>query len=146
MKATQIPSLKAKSPSREIDAIIRDSTDWRGRKLKQLRAVIRKADPAVVEEVKWKKPSKPSGVPVWSHDGILCLADTLKNAVRLTFPKGAQIKDPKQLFNTRLDSNTVRAIDFYEGIAVDESSLKALILDAVRVNSENERKRRTIQR
>ncbi len=92
-----------------------------GEKLAQLRAVIKKTDPAVVEEVKWKKPSKPSGVPVWSHDGNICIADTLKNAVRLTFPKGAQMKDPQKLFNTRLDSKTVRAIDFHEGDLVDES-------------------------
>ena len=97
--------------------------------------MIKKADPAVVEEVKWKKPSKPMGVPVWSHDGIICVADTLKNAVRLTFPKGAQMKDPKKLFNTRLESNTVRAIDFHEGDTVDEAALKALILDAVRLNT-----------
>jgi hypothetical protein len=98
--------------------------------------LIRKADPAVVEEVKWKKPSRPEGVPVWSHAGILCVADTLKNAVRLTFPKGAQIKDPKKLFNTRLDSKTVRAIDFHEDDPVDEAALKALILEAVRLNTQ----------
>jgi hypothetical protein len=126
---------KGKSPSQQIDAIIKASGDWRGRKLSQLRASIKKADPAVVEEVKWKKPTRPMGVPVWSHDGILCVADTLKNAVRLTFPKGAQMKDPKKLFNTRLDSNTVRAIDFFEGEAVNEAALKALILEAVRLNT-----------
>ena len=103
--------------------------------------MIRKADPAVVEEVKWKKPSKPSGVPVWSHAGILCIADTLKNAVRLTFPKGAQMKDPRMLFNTRLDSNTVRAIDFHEDDTIDEAALKALILEAVRVSTSKERER-----
>ena len=97
--------------------------------------MIKKADPAVVEEVKWKKPSKPEGVAVWSHDGILCVADILKNAVRLTFPKGAQIKDPKKIFNTRLDSKTVRAIDFYEEDAIDATALKRLILDAVKVNT-----------
>src|SRR5215470_6356569 len=117
------------SPSQEIDAIIKESADWRGQKLSQLRAVIKKADPAVVEEVKWKKPSKPAGVPVWSHDGIICVADTLKSAVRLTFPKGAQMQDPKKLFNTRMDSKTVRAIDFHEGDAIAESALKALILE-----------------
>jgi hypothetical protein len=95
----------------------------------------------MVEEVKWKKPSKPSGVPVWSHDGILCVADTLKNAVRLTFPKGAKIRDPKKLFNTRLDSKTVRAIDFREGDTVDEAALKALILEAVRLNRPKARER-----
>ena len=103
--------------------------------MSQLRAVIRKAGPAIVEEVKWKKPSKPSGVPVWSHHGILCVADTLKNAVRLTFPKGAQLKDPKKLFNTRLDSKTVRAIDFHEGDAIHQAALKALILEAARLNA-----------
>ncbi len=135
MKATKSPFPKARSRSQEIDAIIRESGDWRGRKLSQLRALIKKADPAVVEEVKWKKPSNPMGVPVWSHDGIICVGDTLKNAVRLTFPKGAQMKDPKKLFNTRLDSKTVRAIDFHEGDTVDETALKALILDAVRLNT-----------
>jgi hypothetical protein len=136
MKTSTSPSAKEKSASQQIDAIIKEPGDWRGKKLSQLRALIKKADPAVVEEVKWKKPSKPSGVPVWSHNGILCVADTLKNAVRLTFPKGAQMKDPKELFNTRLDSKTVRAIDFYEGKAVDEAALKALILDAVRLNDQ----------
>jgi hypothetical protein len=98
--------------------------------LSQLRALIKQADPAVVEEVKWKKPSKPMGVPVWSHDGIICIGDTLKNAVRLTFPKGAQMKDPKKLFNTRLESKTVRAIDFHEDDALDEAALDVLILEA----------------
>jgi hypothetical protein len=123
------------SIAQQIDAIIREPGDWRGTTLAELRACIKQADPEVVEEVKWKKPSKPSGVPVWSHDGILCVADTLKHAVRLTFPKGAQLKDPKKLFNTRLVSKTVRAIDFYEGITIDEAALQALILEAVRVNS-----------
>ncbi len=127
-----------KSPSQQIDAIIKEPGDWRGKKLSQLRALIKKADPAVVEEVKWKKPSKPTGVPVWSHDGIICVGDTLKNAVRLTFPKGAQMKDPNKLFNTRLESNTVRAIDFHEGDTVDGAALKALILDAVRLNTQKE--------
>jgi hypothetical protein len=85
--------------------------------------------------VKWKKPSNPMGVPVWSHNGIICVGDTLKNAVRLTFPKGATMKDPKKLFNTRLDSSTVRAIDFHEGDNVDEAALKALILEAVKQNT-----------
>jgi hypothetical protein len=139
MKASTTPSSKEKSPSQQIDAIIKEPGDWRGKKLSQLRALIKKADPAVVEEVKWKKPSRPSGVPVWSHDGIICVADTLKNAVRLTFPKGAQVKDPKQLFNTRLDSKTVRAIDFHDGETVDEAALQALIRDAVRLNTSKER-------
>src|SRR5687768_12821794 len=141
MKASTNPSPKEKSPSQQIDAIIRESGDWRGKKLSQLRALIKKASPAVVEEVKWKKPSKPSGVPVWSHAGIICIADTLKNTVRLTFPKGAQMKDSKKLFNTRLDSKTVRAVDFYEGDTVDEAALKTLIRDAVRLNTQTERER-----
>ena len=102
--------------------------------------MIKKADPAVVEEVKWKKPSRPEGVPVWSHKGNVCLADTLKYAVRLTFPKGAQIKDPQKLFNTRLDSKTVRAIDFHEDDIVNEAALKTLILNAVKVNMSKELK------
>ena len=141
MNASTNPSPKGKSPSQQIDAIIKESNDWRSKKLSQLRALIKKADPAVVEEVKWKKPSRPMGVPVWSHDETICIADTLKNAVRLTFPKGAQMKDPKKLFNTRLDSKTVRAIDFHEGETVDEAALKALILDAVRLNMSKERER-----
>jgi hypothetical protein len=150
MKASTKLSPKEKSPSQQIDAIIKEQGAWRGKKLSQLRALIKKADPAVVEEVKWKKPSRPSGVPVWSHDGIICVADTLtlapptragENAVRLTFPKGAQMKDPKKLFNTRLDSKTVRAIDFHEGDTVDDAGLKALILDAVGLNTPKERKR-----
>jgi hypothetical protein len=140
MKASTNLSPEGKSPFEQIDAIIKEPGDWRGKKLSQLRALIKKADPAVVEEVKWKKPSKPSGVPVWSHDGIICMADTLKNAVRLTFPKGAQIKDPEKLFNTRLDSNTVRAIDFHEGDTVDEVALKAIILEAVELNMSKVRK------
>jgi hypothetical protein len=130
-----------KTISQQIDAIIKEAGDWRRETLSQLRALIKRADPAVVEEVKWKKPSNPMGVPVWSHDGILCVADTLKKAVRLTFPKGAQMKDPKKLFNTRLDSKTVRAIDFHEGDTVDEAGLKALILEAVGLNTSKMHKR-----
>jgi hypothetical protein len=141
MGANMSISPQDKSISQQIDAIIKEPGDWRGEKLSQLRALIKEADPALVEEVKWKKPSKPSGVPVWSHDGILCVADTLKNAVRLTFPKGAQMKDPQKLFNTRLDSKTVRAIDFHESDTVNEAALKALILEAVRLNTSKERKR-----
>jgi hypothetical protein len=134
MKANTKPSPKGMSPSQRIDAIIEQPGDWRGGKLSQLRGLIKMADPAVVEEVKWKKPSKPMGIPVWSHDGIIYIGDTLKNAVRLTFPKGAQMKDPQKLFNTRLESKTVRAIDFHEGGTPDEAAIMALILDAVRLN------------
>ncbi|HEX6304424.1 MAG TPA: DUF1801 domain-containing protein [Anaerolineales bacterium] len=140
MKANKGPSTEGKkSPSQQIDDIVKEPGDWRGEKLSQLRALIKKAGPAVVEEVKWKKPSNPMGVPVWSHDGTICIGNVLKNAVRLTFPKGAQMKDPKNLFNTRLDSNTVRAIDFHEGDTLDEAALKALILDAVKLNTPKER-------
>ena len=122
------------SASKQIDDIVRKTVGWRGQRLRQLRTIIRAADPGVIEEVKWKKPSRPEGVPVWSHDGIVCIGETLKNAVRLTFPKGAQLKDPKGLFNTRLDSKTVRAIDFHEGDAITASALKALILEGARLN------------
>jgi hypothetical protein len=141
MSADASSSPQDQSVSQQIDDIIRQSGDWRGEKLSQLRAFIKAADPGVVEEVKWKKPSRPEGVPVWSHDGIVCVADTLKNAVRLTFPKGAQLKDPKRLFNARLDSNSVRAIDFREGSAIDEAALKALILEAGGLNTSKARER-----
>jgi len=140
MKSGTISNQKEKSASQQIDNIIKAQSDWRGRKLSQLRTLIKKADPAVVEEVKWKMPSKPMGVPVWSHNGIICNADILKNAVRLTFHKGAQMKDPKKLFNTRLDSKTVRAIDFHDGDTIDEAALKTLILDAVTLNAASKKK------
>lgn len=124
-----------KSASQQIDAIIKQPGDWRSKTLSRLRSLIKKADPAVIEEVKWKMPSKPMGVPVWDHDGIICIGESLKSAVRLTFPKGAQVKDPKRLFNARLESKTVRAIDFHEGDAVDEAALKAIILQAKRLNT-----------
>lgn len=142
MKAdTNASPPEEKTASQQIDEIIKQPGDWRGEKLAQLRALIRKADPAAVEEVKWKKPSNPRGVPVWSHAGIICVADTLKNAVRLTFPKGAQVKDPKKLFNKRLDSKTVRAIDFNEGDKIDETALKELIRAAVNHNLSGSKKK-----
>lgn len=121
--------------SQEIDAIIRATNDWRSETLSRLRAIVLSANPAMVEEVKWKKPSKPEGVSVWSLDGIVCIGEMLKSAVRLTFPKGAQLEDPKGLFNTRLDSNTVRAIDFTEGTRVPVVPLRALVRDAARLNA-----------
>lgn len=135
MTARTSTSPNDQSASQQIDAIITMHDDWRGKALTHLRAVIKQAGPAVLEEVKWKKPSRPEGVPVWSHQGIICIADTLKNAVRLTFPKGAQMQDPNKLFNTRLDSKTVRAIDFHEGDPVDEAALQALIREAVGLNT-----------
>jgi len=139
MTPSASPPQRVKSPSKQIDAIIKKRRDWRGETLSQLRSLIKKSDSGVIEEVKWKKPSNPMGVPVWSHDGIVCIGEALKNAVRLTFPKGALVKDPKKLFNTRLESNTVRAIDFHEGDTVDEASLKALILEAVEINTQKAR-------
>ena len=126
--------MEDKSAAQQIDAILKKYDDWRGAMLSRLRALIKQADPALVEEVKWKKPSRPEGVPVWSHDGILCFCDTLKNAVRLTFPKGAEMKDPQKLFNTRLDSKTVRAIDFHEGDTIHEAALQGLMLEAAGLN------------
>lgn len=127
-------SSKGEPASREIDAIINKTTDWRGKKLSQLRTIINQADPDAIEEVKWKKPSKPEGVPVWSHNGILCIGEALKNAVRLTFPKGARLRDPERLFNARLESSAVRAVDFHKDDMVNESALKELILEAVQTN------------
>jgi hypothetical protein len=120
--------------SQEIDSIIKELRDWRGETLARLRASIKRASPSVVEDVKWKKPSNPAGVPVWSREGIVCIGDALKNSVRLTFPKGALIADPKKLFNARLDSKTNRAIDVREGEAIDDAAFAALIRDAVRLN------------
>src|SRR5580658_10670290 len=102
--------MEDKSAAEQIDIIVKMPGDWRGETLARLRALVKKADPDIVEEVKWKKPSRPEGVPVWSHDGIVCIGEMLKNAVRLTFPKGAQDEDTKKLFNARLDSKSVRAI------------------------------------
>ena len=141
MKTSPNPSQKEKSPSQQIDAIIKKPGDWRGQKLSQLRTLIKEADPAVVEEVKWKKPSNPLGVPVWFHDGNICIGEMLKNAVRLTFPKGAQLEDPNDLFNTRLNSKTVRAIDFHEGDDIDETALKELIRAAVDHNISSGKKK-----
>src|ERR1700727_932116 len=118
------------SASQEVDVILERSLDWRGEMLSRLRGIVLGANPAIVEEVKWKKPSRPEGVPVWSHGGIVCIGEMLKNAVRLTFPKGAQIQDTKRLFNARLDSKGVRAIDIQEGGLVNEAAIQALIRKA----------------
>lgn len=128
------------SSAHEVDAKIRSYTDWRGKRLGQLRTLIKKTDPSIVEEMKWKKPSNPAGVPVWSHDGIVCVGEALKSAVRLTFPAGHALKDPKKLFNARLVGKT-RAIDFAEDDKVDEAALKALVLEAVRRNETKARNR-----
>jgi len=124
----------AAQAAEEIDAIIRNSPDWRGDTLARLRGIVLDAGAPVVEDVKWKKPSRPEGVPVWSLDGIICTGEMLKNAVRLTFPKGARIADPEKLFNARLTSNSVRAVDFFEGDAIPAPAVKALIREAVALN------------
>jgi hypothetical protein len=123
------------TPSQLIDARIAALSDWRGETLARVRRLIKKADPEVVEEVKWRKPSNSMlGVPVWSHAGIICTGETYKNAVKLTFAKGASLKDPSRLFNASLEGNARRAIDFHEGDKIDGEALKALIRAAVALN------------
>jgi hypothetical protein len=129
------------SPSRQIDAIIKKSGGWHGDLLSRLRAVILRAAPGITEEVKWKKPSRPEGVATWKHDGIICIGEMLKAAVRLTFPMGARLDDPRKIFNTRLESKTVRAVDYRENALVDEAALKALILQAVDLSASNAKTR-----
>jgi hypothetical protein len=125
----------AASPSQLIDARIAALGDWRGETLARVRALIREACPDVVEEVKWRKPSNPMGVPVWEHDGIICTGETYKSVVKLTFARGASLKDPSRLFNSSLEGNVRRAIDFREGDRIDEKALKALIRAAVALNT-----------
>ncbi len=128
-------SESGESPSDLIDARIDDLDDWRGEMLSRLRASIKEADPEVVEEVKWRKPSNGMlGVPVWSHDGILCTGEVYKDKVKLTFAKGASLEDPSGLFNSSLKGNTRRAIDFHQGDEVDREALKTLIRAAVARN------------
>ena len=123
--------MSVKTPSQQIDDIIAMHPDWRGQRLAQLRNIILDAAPGIGEDVKWKKPSRPEGVAVWTHGGNLCIGEVLKRAVRLTFPKGASLDDLAGLFNTRLDSKTVRAIDFAEGDVIHEAALQTLILEAI---------------
>jgi hypothetical protein len=124
---------EGRSPSRLIDARIKELGDWRGQMLSRLRTVVREADPEVVEEWKWR------GVPVWSHDGLICTGEIYKNVVKMTFAKGAALKDPSDLFNSSLDGNTRRAIDFHEGGKIDEEALKALVRAAVALNKSRAR-------
>jgi hypothetical protein len=123
------------SPSRLIDARIAALGDWRGETLARVRELIKAADPEVVEEVKWRKPSNPMGVPVWEHDGIICTGETYKDKVKLTFARGAALDDPSGLFNSSLDGNLRRAIDFHEGDTIDAKALKALVRAAVALNT-----------
>jgi hypothetical protein len=125
---------KSQSASRLIDAKIKKLGDWRGEILNRVRKIIKEADPDVVEEVKWAKPSNPLGVPVWEHAGIICTGETYKDKVKLTFAKGASLKDPSGLFNASLEGNVRRAIDVHESDKIDEKALKALIRAAVTLN------------
>jgi hypothetical protein len=127
-------STTEEDPSALIDAKIAALADWRGDTLARIRAMIREADPDVVEEVKWRKPSNPAGVPTWSHGGILCTGETYKDKVKLTFAHGAALDDPSRLFNASLDAGTRRAIDVCEGDAIDEPAFQALIRAAVALN------------
>lgn len=134
-KAETSKPASGESPSQLIDAKIEKLADWRGEVLKRLRALIHQADPQVVETVKWVKPSNPSGVPVFEHDGILCTGETLKSAVRLTFMYGAALPDPHGLFNAGFGGNVRRAIDFREGDKINANAFKALIRAAVAHNT-----------
>ena len=137
MKKSDLPKVESGargSVSREIDAKIEHLGDWRREMLSRLRALIEEADPEVVEECKWKKPSNPFGVAVWSHGGIICTGESYKSAVKLTFAKGAFVDDPAGLFNSSLEGNLRRAIDYHEGDKVNEKALKALIRSAAALN------------
>src|SRR5947208_17151296 len=124
----------SKSPSQLIDERIKELGDWRGETLARLRALVREADPKVVEEWKWR------GVPTWYHDGIICTGETYKAVVKMTFAKGASLKDPSGLFNSSLEGNTRRAIDFHEGEKINEKALKALVREAVTLNESKAKK------
>jgi hypothetical protein len=130
---TKSSTENTESPARLIDARIKELGDWRGKTLARVRALIKEADPDVVEEWKWRKATNP-GVPVWSHEGGICTGETYKSVVKLTFFKGASLKDPKGLFNSSLEGNTRRAIDFHEDDEIDEKAFITLIRAAVRLN------------
>ena len=132
-------SVPVASASAFIDEKIKEPGDWRGKTLAKVRKIIHEADPEIVEEWKWVKPTSP-GTPVFSHGGIVCTGETYKNVVKMTFAKGAALKDPSGLFNSSLDGNVRRAIDFHEGDKVDEAALKDLILAAVALNLESKNK------
>jgi hypothetical protein len=130
MKKATTTMKKSVSPSQLIDGRIKELSDWRGETLARVRMLIKQADPEVIEEWKWR-------VPVWSHDGIICTGETYKAVVKMTFAKGASLKDPSGLFNSSLEGNTRRAIDLHEGDRIDEKALKALIRAAVALNTSN---------
>jgi hypothetical protein len=123
------------TPAQLSDTRIKELRDWRGEMLAQVRSLIREADPDVVQEVKWRKPSNPAGVPVWEHAGVICTGETYKAVVKLTFAKGASLEDPSGLFNSSLEGNVRRAIDIHEGDKIDGKALKALIRAAVALNT-----------
>ncbi len=131
--------MKKESASAALDAKIKELGDWRGKTLAKVREIIHDADPEIIEEWKWAKATSP-GVPVWSHNGIVCTGETYKNVVKMTFAKGAALKDPKRLFNSSLEGNVRRAIDIHEGDKVDEAALKDLIRAAVGLNLEGKNK------
>jgi hypothetical protein len=133
-KADSRKGVPEDSSSHEIDARIATLGDWRGETLARVRKLIKEADPEIVEKLKWRKPSNPMGVPVWEHDGIVCTGETYKDKVKLTFARGASLKDSSGLFNSSLEGNLRRAIDFYEGDKIDEKALKALFRAAVALN------------
>jgi len=133
---SQSGSQKSKSPSQLIDARIKELGDWRGEMLSRLRALVKQADPDVVEEWKWR------GVPVWEHDGIICTGETYKSIVKLTFAKGAALNDPSGLFNSSLEGNTRRAIDIHEGEMIDEKAFKTLVRAAVALNESKAKTKR----
>lgn len=136
---TESGSTEGRSASELIDERIADLDDWRGETLGRMRDLIKQADPDVVEEWKWAKRTNP-GTPVWSHDGIICTGESYKKVVKLTFAKGASLKDPARLFNASLEGNVRRAIDIHEGEDVDESAFKALVRQAVALNSSGKSK------
>src|SRR3954451_8811809 len=138
---TKSSAQKDETPSQLIDARINELGDWRGKTLSRVRALIKRADPEVVEEWKWKKASNP-GVPVWSHQGGICTGETYKSVVKLTFFKGASLEDPAGLFNSSLEGNTRRAIDFHEDDEIDEKAFTVLIQAAVRLNESSSRETR----
>lgn len=126
---------KTKSAPQLIDARIKELADWRGKMLAQVRAIVKEADPEVIEEWKWR------GVPVWSHDGIICTGETYKSVVKMTFAKGAALRDPSGLFNSSLEGNTRRAIDFHEGDKINAKALKALVREAIALNTSKPKKK-----
>jgi hypothetical protein len=136
---TKADSNLEKSPSELIGERIAELSDWRGDELRRVRKLIKKADPEITEEWKWRKPTSP-GIPVWSHDGIVCTGESYKNHVKLTFPKGAALKDPAGVFNASLSGNAWRAIDIHEGDEINEPAFKDLIRAAVALNSSRKKK------